>query len=107
MSAAYVAELAAGIAALPARQRRARLENGLDEALRGFEDRILGFTTSTALRYGVVVNKRVRIGRPISITDAQIAAISLEAGAMLATRNTKDFDGTDVSVIDPWHAASS
>lgn len=101
------AELAAGIAALPAGQRRARLERGLDEALRGFEDRILGFTTTTALRYGAVTGRRARLGRPISIADAQIAAICLEAGATLATRNSKDFDGTDVDIIDPWHAGAS
>ena len=31
-----------------------------------------------------------------------IAAICLEVGATLATRNTKDFTDTGVQVVDPW-----
>lgn len=99
-----IAELAAGIAVLPAGQRRTGLKKGLDQALRGFEDRILGFATVAALQYGAVISRRARLGRPISIADAQIAAIVIESGATLATRNIKDFDGTEAVVIDPWAA---
>lgn len=102
-----VAELAAGIAVLPAGQRRTRLEKGFTQSLRGFDDRILGFTTVAALRYGSVISTRARLGRPISIADAQITAITLESGGTLATRNTKDFDGTELIVIDPWDTGTS
>lgn len=97
-----VAEIAAGIALLPGGQRRARLESGLQQALRGFDDRILTFTTSAALRYGAIVGERVRAGRPISIADAQIASIVTLVQATLATRNTKDFEGTGAVTLDPW-----
>jgi predicted nucleic acid-binding protein len=36
--------------------------------------------------------------------DAQIAAICRELGAVLATRNIKDFEETGVELVDPWQA---
>lgn len=36
--------------------------------------------------------------------DAQIAAICRELGAVLATRNIKDFEETGVDLVDPWQA---
>jgi predicted nucleic acid-binding protein len=52
--------------------------------------------------YALVVAGRDRLGRPISIADAQIAAICRARGAALATRNTKDFQDTGIELIDPW-----
>ena len=37
--------------------------------------------------------------------DGQIAAICAALDAPLATRNTKDFDRTGITVINPWLAA--
>lgn len=39
--------------------------------------------------------------------DAYIAATCLEHGFDLATRNTKDFQGTGVRLFNPWDAAST
>ena len=52
-----------------------------------------------------VVTGREHAGHPISTSDAQIAAICLALNATLATRNTSDFTGTGVSLIDPWKNA--
>lgn len=52
----------------------------------------------------VIVGQRNRRGRPISIADAQIASITAQAQATLATRNTKDFDGINMTVVNPWEA---
>jgi hypothetical protein len=38
----------------------------------------------------------------MSLPDAQIAAIALDQGAMLATRNVKDFAGCGVKLVNPW-----
>jgi predicted nucleic acid-binding protein len=39
------------------------------------------------------------------MSDAQIAAICRVRNATLATRNTADFTGTGVDLINPWKAA--
>jgi predicted nucleic acid-binding protein len=43
-------------------------------------------------------------GMPISVLDAQIAAIARTYNAPLATRNTSDFEHCGIQLIDPWHA---
>jgi predicted nucleic acid-binding protein len=57
---------------------------------------------TTALIYGDVLGKARRNGRPMSVPDAQIAAIAIEHDCALATRNISDFAVTELSLIDPW-----
>lgn len=44
-------------------------------------------------------------GRPISGFDAQIAAICRSYRAALATRNTDDFSGLGLDLMNPWLTA--
>lgn len=44
---------------------------------------------------------------PISQFDCQIAAIARAHGASVATRNTADYEGCGVALIDPWGAAGT
>ena len=46
--------------------------------------------------------QRERLGQPIALADAQIAAIALAHQAVLATRNTKDFEGLGLKLLNPW-----
>jgi predicted nucleic acid-binding protein len=41
-------------------------------------------------------------GRPIADLDAQIAAIAQCCGAILATRNSADFEGCGIRLVNPW-----
>ena len=67
-----------------------------------FAGRILGFGSDAASTYARIASDRRRAGRPISHFDAQIAAIARVTRAAIATRNTTDFDGCGVTVVDPW-----
>jgi toxin FitB len=67
-----------------------------------FYGRILPFDERASVRYADIVTGRERIGRPIGVADAQIAAICRDAGAALATRNIPDFEETGIELIDPW-----
>jgi predicted nucleic acid-binding protein len=105
MTAVTAAELHYGVARLPASQRRQQLAVAvsalLNDALRG---RILPFDERAARRYADVITGREHAGRPIGVPDAQIAAICRELGAVLATRNIKDFEETGVELVDPWQS---
>ncbi|ETA03666.1 hypothetical protein ThrDRAFT_00725 [Frankia casuarinae] len=48
--------------------------------------------------------EREQAGTPISGFDAQIAAICRARNAVLATRNTSDFTGLGLELVDPWEA---
>lgn len=102
-TAITAAEMAWGVAKLPAGRRRsdiARLNAAVLERLAA----VLPFSASDASNYGSILGARRRSGREIKPLDAQIAAISLSHGAALATRNTKDFEGCGVKLINPWTA---
>ena len=47
-----------------------------------------------------------RRGRPLAMADAQIAAIAIQHGLILATRNTRDFEPTGVPPTNPWTSAT-
>ena len=64
--------------------------------------RVLAFGSEAARAYASIVARRMRAGRPISQFDAQIAAIAVVARASLATRNVDDYQGCDVTLVDPW-----
>lgn len=97
------AELRYGVAVLPAGRRRAALAAAVDAMLEeDFRDRILAFDRGAALAYATIAADRRAAGRPISQFDCQIAAIARAHDAAVATRNTDDFAGCGIAVIDPW-----
>lgn len=105
VTATIVAELLHGIARLPDGARKSRLAEGI----RAIIDDELGsqpivFDRAAASQYAEIVSTRDRIGRPIGIADAQIAATCRDRGATLATRNVRDFEGVGITVVNPWIA---
>jgi len=105
ITAITAAELRYGVNRLPDGRRK----NELSEAVHAiiatdFRGRVEPFDVLAADHYARVVTARERGGRPISTSDAQIAAICRVLDATLATRNTSDFTDTGVDLIDPWKA---
>jgi predicted nucleic acid-binding protein len=99
-----LAEVRYGIERLPNGSRKQLLRTVADEVFATFEEQVLPFDAEAATRYAAVVSERDRAGLPIDGFDAQIAAICRSHGAVLATRNLKDFHGTGIEVLDPWQA---
>jgi len=103
LSAVTEAELRTGIAILPAGQRREGLKAALDATIsEDFEGRILPFDTAAAKTYAEIAAGRRSAGRPIADADCQISAIARATGMPVVTRNTRDFEGCGIDVINPW-----
>ncbi len=97
------AELRYGVEILPIGRHRRGLLAGMEEVLlRFFEGRILPFDRDAAWSYAEIAAARRSAGRPINPADGQIAAIADSLGAAIATRDTADFKGCGIEVIDPW-----
>ena len=97
------AEMLRGMEQLPAGRRKSQLSVALGNIFaREFDGRILAFDEDAAPEYAEIAARRARAGRPISQSDAMIAAICKCHGAVAATRNTSDFEHCGVKVIDPW-----
>lgn len=103
LTATTLGELHFGIATMPDGRRRRDLASRLRRLLDGdFAERVLPFPAIAAEAYGVICARRRSIGRPVQVADAQIAAVCFVYGATLVTRNTRDFAGTGIGLMDPW-----
>lgn len=98
-----VAEILYGIELLPQGKRRAALLAGAElmfgKVLAGH---ILPFDEDAARAFSQIVASRRVQGRPMATLDAQVAAIACSRDAVLATRNTANFEGCGVRLVDPW-----
>jgi hypothetical protein len=103
ISAVTLGEILYGIELLPAGKRR---EGLLHEAEAMFQEdfatRILPFDDAAARFFAKIAAARRLRGRPISNPDAQIASVARVHKAALATRNTADFEGCGVALVNPW-----
>jgi toxin FitB len=97
-----IGEIAFGLAKLEAGERKSKLLSQLTEWRVRFALRTLSFDTTAALLYGDLLAKARSVGRPMSISDAQIAAIAKTSEHDLCTRNTADFATTEINLINPW-----
>jgi hypothetical protein len=97
------AEMLAGVLILPEGRRREALSLLVEQLFDSqFRDNLLSFDNPAADHYAEIVATRRRVGRPIGILDAQIAAIAVSRGAAVATRDTEGFSGIGVEIVDPW-----
>ena len=103
ISALTQAEILYGIELLPGGKRRNLLEQAAQEMFTEyFGGRILPFDSDAAREFARIALARRNAGRPISQTDAQIAAIARSRGASVATRNIEDFVDCGIAVVNPW-----
>ena len=101
-----VAEISYGIARMPLGRRRKELIQAFEGFLQaGFDQRIVNFDQACAAGYATARAAREAAGRPLTPIDALIGGMALAHGATLFTRNTPDFDGYGLSLVNPWTAA--
>ena len=106
ISAVTAAEIHLGLALLPNGKRRRLLAEMAEQMfLEDFSGRCLPFDFEAAKDYAIIVADRNRLGSPVSVEDAQIAAIARTGGLTLATRNIRDFAGIQgLETVNPWTA---
>jgi len=105
VSAMTMAELARGIAKLPASRRKLELAAWLDKLKLAFSDRVLPFTGETAGYWAELCNRAESVGKTMAAFDSIIAATALEHGLGMVTRNVSDFLLAPVVVVNPWGKA--
>lgn len=102
VTAVTLGEILLGIELLPTGRRREVLRAGAESTFAVFAGRVLPFDEKAAPVFSSLSSTRRKQGKPISQFDAQIAAIARAHSATLATRNTSDFEGCGVRLVNPW-----
>ncbi|WP_109508885.1 PIN domain-containing protein [Nocardioides speluncae] len=99
------AEVLAGVAALPAGRRRDRLRARAEAAF-DLLGACLPLDIAATDIYGEIVATHRQTGRSFHELNGLVAAIALQAGAPLATRNIPAFEGLGIELVNPWEAAA-
>lgn len=102
LSVLTLGEIRKGIERLDDAARRQHLIDWLEVELPNyFLGRLLDIDAHTADRWGRLMSSA---GRPLPAIDGLLAATALQHDLTLVTRNTKDFAGLDIQLINPWEA---
>jgi len=102
VSTISVAEMAFGLERLPDGRRKTALTTAAEGLFQAMD--IVDFDADMAARSGALRARREHAGRPMSFADSLIAGAAAQLGATLASRNTADFAGLDLSLVDPWRS---
>lgn len=98
-----IAEIYYGLNLLPKGKQTTQLTQLFEKFVSGgFVGNILDFDEEAAVVYAQIKATRQQQGRPMSMADAQIAAIAQVHHLALATRNIKDFEGCGLRLINPF-----
>jgi predicted nucleic acid-binding protein len=104
LSVLTLGEIRKGIERLDAVRQQPLLDWLEVELPNYFMGRLLAVDAQTADRWGRLLGSA---GRPLPAVDSLLAATALQHNLTLVTRNTADFEGTGVRLINPWMAHSA
>ena len=106
LTAVTEAELRFGLAVMPPSKRSDGLRTGFERMMgTGFANRVLPFDSGAARDYASIAAAKRRKGRPITLTDCQIAAIARSRGMAVVTRNIPDFEDMEIDIFNLWDGA--
>jgi len=103
ISVVSIAEIRRGVALMDAGRKREALAEWLAVDLpQRFDQRVIPVDAPAALAWGDLMALAKQRGRGLASMDGLIGATAIAHNLTLATRNTKDFDGFGLEIIDPW-----
>jgi len=95
-----VGELYVGILALPRGRKRTQLEQWFGDVVQTID--CLPWDATISRRWAKLVVDLKQKGDKLPLLDSMIAATALQHDLTVATRNTRDFNKTDVQVLNPF-----
>lgn len=104
LSAVTVAEIGFGLNRLPAGRRGTDLHGRFEAFAEALT--VLPLDEAAAREAGRLRALRVARGLAAQPSDMMIAGIVAVAGAALATRNVRDFEGLPIPIQDPWRVSA-
>lgn len=103
LSVLTIGEIEKGIAKLKPSKKKSELGHFLEILLARFDRRVLPLNTAILRRWGMLVGSLETKGRVLPIIDSFIAATALEYDLTIITRNVRDFDESEVKILNVWN----
>jgi toxin FitB len=103
LSVLTLGEIQRGISKLPDSPRKKTLLDWMTtDLLNRFDGRLLPLDVGVALKWGDMVARLEKVGRPLPAIDSLFAAQALTYKMTFVTRNVKDFGDSGVNLLNPW-----
>jgi predicted nucleic acid-binding protein len=103
LSVITIGEIKKGIEKMPVSPRKDKLNGWLvNDLLKRFEHRLVIIDVDVMLAWGELTARLERNRRMMPSMDALIVALSLVGNLTLVTRNTDDFNGAGINLLNPW-----
>lgn len=100
ISVLSVGEIEKGISLLGTSRKKKNLRSWIQNLLQFYSDRILEIDTEIAQIWGEITASAQRRGIIIPAIDGLIASTAIRHGLHLVTKNIRDFENTDVMMVD-------
>jgi toxin FitB len=102
LSSITLGELRYGMDLLPAGKRKTKLLTWYAQVCLSYRGHIVTPSLEVCELWGEMRARRQQMGQPLGMADGLIAASALAAGMALVTRNTNDFEGLGIEILNPW-----
>lgn len=102
ISVITLGELNNGISKLPSGRKKNELISWFDKVQQSFQYQIFPISNEIAMKWGELTATASKEGLTLPSIDGLIAATAFVHGAILITRNTKDFKSVPIQVLNPW-----
>lgn len=102
LSVLTIGEIRKGIARLESSKKKAELEKWLERLRTRFSNRIISVTEKTFLVWGKMYGEFERKGIVRPAFDSLLEATALEHDLIFVTRNVKNFQNSQVTILNPW-----
>ena len=105
LSVITIGEIKKGIEKLPASPRKDELNAWLvNDMLDRFGHRLVVVDVEIMLGWGDLMARLERNGRVMPAMDSLVAALARAGDFTLVTRNTTDFEGVGIDLLNPWES---
>lgn len=103
LSVLTLGEIRKGVAGLAQGKKRTRLETWLEVDLQTrFLGRVLPIDVAVANRWGLLAAQARTKGVSLPVIDGLLAATAIHYDLTVVSRNSSDFAGVQVPVVNPW-----
>ncbi len=102
LSVLTVGEIRKGISRLESGKKKAELEAWLEKLRNRFAQRLLPLSEKTFLVWGKMCGEFENKGIVRSALDSLLEATALEHDLIFVTRNVKNFQNSQVTILNPW-----